>query len=182
MRKQAGGLALDLGFDRTLAIILGLLGLLSAIALWQGGGELLRAGLGSGGRRLLRFGLLIVVSFLVAGLAEKRVPHAWVEGALGDEAGIRGLFVATAAGIVTPSGPFLALPIAAALFRSGASMAAVVTFVSSWSLLAVHRLVAWERPLLGWRFAVFRYTASIALPPTAGLLVRLFMDTKGAAE
>ncbi|MCH7599159.1 MAG: permease [Myxococcales bacterium] len=172
----------DLGLDRTLAIILGLLGFLSAIALWQGGEELLRAGLGSGGRLLIRFSLLIAVSFLVAGLAEKLVPHAWVEGALGDEAGIRGLFVATAAGIVTPSGPFLALPIAAALFRSGASLAAVVTFVSSWSLLALHRLVAWEIPLLGWRFALIRYSASIALPLAAGLIVRLLLGTKAAAD
>lgn len=172
----------DLGIDRTLAIILGLLGLLSAIAYWQGGGELLRSGLGSGGRLLLRFGLLIVVSFLVAGLAEKLVPHAWVEGALGTQAGTRGLLVATAAGMVTPSGPFLALPIAAALFRSGASMAAVVTFVSSWSLLAVHRLVAWEIPLLGWRFALIRYSVSIALPLMAGLLVRLLLETRGASD
>jgi uncharacterized membrane protein YraQ (UPF0718 family) len=110
------------------------------------------------------------------------VPHEWVEGALGDEAGIRGLFLATAAGIVTPSGPFLALPVAAALFRSGASMAAVVTFVSSWSLLAVHRLVAWEVPLLGWRFALIRYTVSLVLPLMAGLLVRVMLGTRGAAD
>ncbi|MBW2393270.1 MAG: hypothetical protein JRG95_03295 [Deltaproteobacteria bacterium] len=51
--------------------------------------------------------------------------------------------------------------------------AAVVAFLTAWSLLAVHRLVAWEVPILGARFAIVRYGVSLALPVLAGLITRL---------
>ena len=45
----------------------------------------------------------------------------------------------------------------------------MVAFLAAWALLAVHRLVAWEIPILGWRFALVRYAVCIALPVLAGL-------------
>ena len=50
--------------------------------------------------------------------------------------------------------------------------AAVVTYLTAWSLLAVHRLVAWEVPILGWRLAALRYGVSLAIPVLAGLAAR----------
>jgi uncharacterized membrane protein YraQ (UPF0718 family) len=147
---------------------------LVGVAWWQGGSELAKEGLGAGGQMLLRFSLLIVVAFLVAGLAERLIPHEWVRGALGEEAGMRGLLIAAVAGAITPSGPFLSMPIAAALLRSGAGSAAVVVYLSSWALLAVHRFVAWEVPILGFQFAALRWIACAALPVLAGLAVRVF--------
>jgi uncharacterized membrane protein YraQ (UPF0718 family) len=85
---------------------------------------------------------------------------------------MRGIVLATAAGIATPAGPFVSLPIAATLLRAGAEPAAVVTYLTAWSLLAVHRLVAWEVPILGARFALVRYAICAALPLLAGLLTR----------
>ena len=67
------------------------------------------------------------------------------------------------------------MPIAAVLLRSGASSAAVVAFVAAWALLAVHRLVAWEVPILGWRFALLRYAVCLVLPVIAGLGTRLLL-------
>ena len=58
----------------------------------------------------------------------------------------------------------MSLPIAATRLRSGAEPAAVVTYLPAWSLLAVHRLVAWELPLLGARFALVRYAMCVVLP------------------
>ncbi|MBW2242285.1 MAG: hypothetical protein JRH01_09880 [Deltaproteobacteria bacterium] len=49
----------------------------------------------------------------------------------------------------------------------------MVAFLTAWSLLAVHRLVAWEVPILGARFAIVRYGVSLALPVLAGLITRL---------
>ncbi len=148
---------------------------LALLAAQRGGLPLLREGLGEGGLLLWRFGRLIAVSFLAAGLAQVLVPREWVEGALGREAGVRGILIASAAGIVTPAGPFVSMPIAAVLLRSGASPAAVVAFLSAWSLLALHRLVAWEIPILGARFALLRYVVSLALPVLAGLLTRMLL-------
>jgi uncharacterized membrane protein YraQ (UPF0718 family) len=138
----------------------------------RGGPELVRQGLALGSGYLLRFGLLISVSFLAAGLAEVVLPRTWIPSALGPEAGLRGILVATGAGAITPSGPFIAIPIAAALARSGAGTGALVAYVSAWGLIALHRLVAWEIPILGARLALLRWGVSVALPVIAGLAAR----------
>lgn len=158
--------------DGTFWFMVGVLAALSLLAYGRGGTEFLSEGLRSGADLLLRFGLVIAVSFLAAGLAEKLVPHEWVRATLGDDAGVSGLFIATGAGLITPAGPFVSMPIAAAMFRSGAGAAVVVAYLTSWSLLALHRFVAWEVPILGLRFALLRYGVCLALPILAGLLVR----------
>ena len=85
-------------FDAQLVFMIGLLAVLGALAIWRGGAPLLWEGLGQGGDLLLRFGLLIAVSFLAAGVVQTLIPRDWVEGALGSEAGMRGILIATAAG------------------------------------------------------------------------------------
>ena len=144
-------------FDTQLVLVLAILGVLIAVAWWRGGPALVGSGLGAGVDQLLRFGLLIVVSFLAAGLAQALLPREWIQGALGEESGVRGIVIASLAGAVTPAGPFVAMPIAAVLLRSGAAHAAVVAFVTGWAVLSLHRLVAWETPILGVRFAVLRW-------------------------
>jgi len=58
---------------------------------------------------------------------------------------------------------------------SGAATSAVIAYLTGWSLLALHRLVAWEVPILGTRFALLRYGVSLALPVLAGLLARALL-------
>ena len=119
---------------------------LAGLAWTRGGEDLLGRGLASGGSLLLRYLPLLVVSFLAAGLAEALVPRDWVRGALGPDSGLRGIVVASAAGAVTPGGPFVAFPIAAVLIQTGAAIGPLVAFVSAWSLLGLHRMVAFEVP------------------------------------
>jgi uncharacterized membrane protein YraQ (UPF0718 family) len=163
----------ELGLDRTFVIILGLLAVMCAIAYNRGGGQLIGDGLEGGARMLLRFGLVIVVSFMVAGLAEKLIPHEWIQRSLGEGSGLRGLLLASAAGAVTPSGPFLSMPIAATMLRTGAGSGAVVAFLTSWSVLSLHRLIAWEIPIIGWRFALLRWGISLIFPIAAGFAMRM---------
>ena len=145
---------------------------LAAVAFWRGGAPLLRSGVGEGLGQLVRYGALIAVSFLAAGFAQVLIPREWIQGALGHESGVRGILLATAAGVATPAGPFVSLPIAATLLGAGAAPPAVIAYLSAWSLLALHRLVAWEMPILGARFALVRYAICVALPILAGLLAR----------
>ncbi len=160
-------------FEPQFFLLLALLLVLSAIAYLRGGGELLAAGLGEGAQNLLRFGLLIVCSFLSAGLISTLLPREWIEGALGFEAGMRGILVGAGAGLITPGGPFISMPIAAALLRAGAAPAPVVAYLTAWALLSLQRLVAWEIPILGARFALIRFGISLLLALAAGLLARL---------
>lgn len=158
--------------DGTLISLVALLAGLAGLAWLRGGPPLAREGLDAGAEMLLRFGPVIVVSFLAAGYAALLIPTDWVREQLGPESGLRGIALAVGAGMITPSGPFVSFPIAAILIRSGAGAAAVVAFVAAWMLLAVHRLVAWEVPILGWRFALLRYGCCLALPFAAGLIAR----------
>ncbi|MDJ0785609.1 MAG: permease [Myxococcota bacterium] len=146
--------------------------LLAGVVGARGGADALGSAFGEGGGLLLRFGPVIVVSFLAAGLFQWLVPTEWVRENLGHEAGLRGILIATGAGMVTPAGPFVSMPIAAVLIRAGAAPPAVVAFLTAWSLLAMHRLVAWEIPILGLRFAAIRYGISLLLPVLAGLATR----------
>lgn len=145
---------------------------LAAVAWWRGGMPLVRDGLGNGARMILDSGLLVVVSFLAAGLAQVLIPREWLPRALGVDSGLRGILLATGAGLLTPSGPFVAIPIAAAMGASGAATGPLVAYVSGWGLLAVHRLVAWEIPILGTRLALTRWGVCLVLPVIAGLLAR----------
>jgi len=159
--------------DGQLVFLVCLLAGLSALAWWRGGPELLREGLAGGGGLLLRFAAIIAISFLAAGLAEVLVPSEWVRDSLGRDSGLRGLLIASAAGVVTPAGPFVSMPIAAVMIRSGAAVGPVVAFLTGWSVLALHRTVAWEVPILGVRFALLRWGVSLLLPLVAGALASL---------
>lgn len=171
-------LAGRLGVDGTLLGMVVVLAALVAIAWARGGRELVDEGLGGGAALLARYALLFAVAFLVAGLAEKLVPRAWVSRALGEGSGWRGLLLATSAGILTPSGPFISFPLAKALLGAGASPAAVVTYVAAWMLLAAHRFFIWELPFLGTRMALVRWGVCLALPPLAGLATRAALGAR----
>jgi uncharacterized membrane protein YraQ (UPF0718 family) len=158
--------------DANLLVVLGMLAALAWLAWLRGGSELVWQGVAGGSELLVRYAALIAVSFLAAGLAEALVPTEWVREALGRDSGLRGILLASAAGILTPAGPFVSMPIAAAMLRSGAGAAPVVAFLTAWSVVALHRLVAWEVPVLGLRFALLRYAVSLARPVAAGLLTR----------
>jgi uncharacterized membrane protein YraQ (UPF0718 family) len=157
----------------TLLVLLGLLAVLVLLAWSRGGGALVQQGLSGGGTLLASYALIVAVSFLAAGFAEVLVPTEWVRRTLGDDSGLRGLAIASGAGMLTPAGPFVSMPIAAVMVRSGAGMGPVVAFLTSWSLLALHRFIAWEVPILGWRVALLRYGVCLVLPFVAGWLARL---------
>src|SRR5262245_66361968 len=79
---------------------------LAALAFWRGGAPLVRSGFDEGLGQLVRYGVLIAVSFLAAGFAQVLIPREWIQGALGHESGVRGILLASAAGLDTPAGPF----------------------------------------------------------------------------
>lgn len=160
--------------DGTLLLLVALLAGLAVLAHARGGAEAVHEGLRGGVDLLLRFGPVIIVSFLAAGFTERLVPQEWVRQRLDAGSGLTGILLGTGVGMLTPAGPFVSMPIAAVLLRSGAGAGAVVAFLAAWSLLSVHRLVAWEVPILGLRFAALRYGACVVLPVAAGLLARVF--------
>lgn len=113
----------------------------------------------------------VSAALLISGFIQVLVPRELVAKWLGGAAGVKGVFVAAGVGALTPSGPILAYPLVVILRNAGASNVALITFVTSWSTLAVHRILMWELPLLGPEFTFVRYVSSIPLGIVAGLLV-----------
>ena len=116
----------------------------------------------------------LVPALFLAGLFQVVVPQEVVSRYFGREAGLRGLVMAMMAGIMTPGGPMVSVPFLVALANSGAALPALVTYMTAWSLFGLQRIIAWEAPLMGWKFVWVRIIPSLAFPIVAGWLVSTF--------
>lgn len=117
--------------------------------------------------------LLLLLALGIAGLLQVVVPHEVVSGYLGPHSGIRGLLIGWGVGAVTPGAPYTILPIAASLLRSGSGIGPVMTMVLSASLGVAVTRIPYEIAFAGWRFALIRLLACLALPLVGGVLARL---------
>ncbi len=149
------------------ALVLGLGGLVW----YRGGTPLVAEGLRAGWRGMGPVVPLVLVVVLLSGFVEVLLPRETVARWLSDEAGVRGLGVAWLAGVLTPGGGPVGLPIAAALLRNGAGMGVLVTYLTSMSLLSFVRLPM-ELGIYGPRLTAVRVLASAALPLLAGGLAQ----------
>ena len=116
----------------------------------------------------------MVVAIILAGLMQVLVPQDFVSRHFGQGGGVRALLLATLAGMVTPGGPMVTVPFMVALANSGAALSSLVAYMTAWSLFGLQRIIAWEAPLMGWRFVVARVVPSLAFPVIAGWLVSVF--------
>ncbi len=116
---------------------------------------------------------LLVFAFIVAGMAQVLLPQELISKWIGAESGIRGIFIGTVAGALAPGGPYVSLPVAAGLLRSGAGVGTMVAFLTGWSLWAVSRLPM-EVGILGWKFTLIRLASTFFFPPIAGFIAHIF--------
>jgi uncharacterized membrane protein YraQ (UPF0718 family) len=82
------------------------------------------------------------------------------------------IFAGFVAGILTPGGPLVSIPIMAVFYKGGASLSALVAYMTSWSLFGFQRVLAWELPFMGTRFLFARVLPTLVFPIVAGYLVR----------
>ncbi|MFH1776540.1 MAG: permease [Candidatus Omnitrophota bacterium] len=116
---------------------------------------------------------LLICAFIVAGMVQVLIPHELLAKWVGTNSGMRGIFIGAIAGGLMPGGPYVSLPIAAVLLRSGASIGTMVAFLTGWSLWAVGRLPM-EIGILGWRFTLVRIVSTCLFPPLAGIIAQVF--------
>ena len=129
-------------------------------------------GLKAGGKLFWDILPSLVLAFIAAGMITMVLPRELMTRWLGEESGFRGLVIATLAGSVTPGGPFVQFPIVAALLKSGAGIAPLMAYLTAWSLLGLNRILVYEIPMLGWKLALCRITASLIFPVIIGLITR----------
>jgi len=120
-----------------------------------------------------RHGSRIAMAVVVAGLFAVILPTELVANWLGRDSGLTGIVVGSLAGGVTPGGPMLSFPIVTILFKAGAGVGPLIAYLTAWSVFALHRLFAFELPMMGARFTLLRLVSSLALPFLAGILALL---------
>lgn len=118
---------------------------------------------------------ILIFSFIVAGMIQVLIPGELLSKWIGPESGLRGILIGSAAGGIMPGGPYVSLPVAAGLIKSGAGIGTMVAFITGWSLWAVSRLPM-EVGILGWKFTLMRLACTFFFPPIAGLLAHLFFS------
>ena len=114
---------------------------------------------------------LVVVGVLVAGMIQALIPEQAVAKWLGAEAGLKGILIGTAAGSLTPGGPFVTLPIVAGLLRHGVGTGTAIAFITAWLIIALPRLPM-EVGILGWKFTGIRFACTFFFPVLAGFIAQ----------
>ena len=118
---------------------------------------------------------LLVFAFTIAGMTQALLSQEMIAKWVGTESGLRGILIGSVAGGLCPGGPFVSLPIAAGLIRSGASMGTMVAFLTGWSLWAVSRLPM-EIGILGWKLTIIRIASTLLFPPLAGFIAQALFE------
>ncbi len=152
-----------------IAILYGLLAIMVLAALSRRDGTFQR-GLRRAVEQLALLAPRMVCALTAAGFIARLIPSELIGQYLGAEAGLKAILLASALGLFIPAGPVIAFAIAAIFARSGASTAALIAFITSWSLFAAHRIFIYEIPLLGPSFLRLRIVSVAALPIIAGLI------------
>ena len=116
----------------------------------------------------------LVPALILAGMLQVLIPQETVARYFGRQSGLAAICVASVAGVITPGGPMVSVPLLVVLANSGMALGPLVAYMTSWSLFGVQRIIAWEAPLMGWHFVGVRVASSVIFPILAGWLVKLY--------
>ena len=154
-------------------IILGVIAVaLLVIGYYKGSGQHI-TGLKGAGWMILEVLPLLIFAFIIATMTQELIPQESINKWVGAESGFRGILIGTLAGALTPGGPFVSLPVAVGLFKSGAGVGTMVAFLTSWSLIAVSRIPL-ELGILGWKLTAIRLVCTFFFAPIAGVIAHIF--------
>ena len=116
----------------------------------------------------------LVPALILAGMLQVVIPQATVARYFGRQSGFAAICMASLAGVITPGGPMVSVPLLVVLANSGMALGPLVAYMTAWSLFGMQRIIAWEAPLMGWKFVWVRIIPSLAFPVVAGWLVATF--------
>ncbi|HXH07255.1 MAG TPA: permease [Vicinamibacterales bacterium] len=116
----------------------------------------------------------LIPALILAGMLQVLIPQETVARYFGRQSGLPAILLASAAGVITPGGPMVSVPLLVVLANSGMALGPLVAYMTAWSLFGIQRIIAWEAPLMGWHFVVVRAVPSLLFPVLAGWLVSLY--------
>ena len=116
----------------------------------------------------------MIPALILAGMLQVIIPKETVAHYFGHQSGLSAIVMASLAGVLTPGGPMVSVPLLVVLSNSGMALGPMVAYMTAWSLFGMQRIIAWEAPMMGWRFVAARVIPSLAFPVIAGYLVKLY--------
>ena len=132
-------------------------------------------GLKTGFDFLIKIFPILLLAFTIVGMMQVLIPQELVLKWVGEGSGLKGIFIGSAAGALTPGGPFVCFPIAASIYQSGAGIGTIVAYIAGWGLLSLTRL-PFEITFLGVKFVAIRVLATLILPPVAGIIAHILFQ------
>ena len=148
----------------------------SALALRLQGFQGVREGFLRGMRTLRVVAPMLLTGLALAGFINVVVSPGLISQWMGSGSGLVGIFIGIGAGALIPGGPYVSLPIAAAIYDKGAGVGPIAAFLTAWSTIPISRSIVWELPFLGGSFTFVRYIVNLAFPLVAGLLTPPIFD------
>ncbi|MBI4296152.1 MAG: permease [Chloroflexi bacterium] len=153
--------------DAALLTLLLLLTVAATAALWKGRWPLLLAGLKQAAGTFRSMWLRMLLGMTLGGLVQVLIPSALIAQWLGPASGLKGILIGSYIGLFLSGGPFVILPVVAAIYQAGASPGPVIALLAG-GMLHVQELITYQIPFLGIRLPLARYAVCIFVPPLVG--------------
>lgn len=154
-------------------IIIYILPLILGAYAYTRGDDSFRKGLTRGLEQFIIIVPRMICALIAAEFLAMLIPTEFISQFLGDDAGFVAILIGSLTGLIVPSGPVISFSIAATFANAGASIPAVIAFLTAWSIFSAHRILIYEIPLMGMSFLRIRLLAVLVLPVTSGLLTLL---------
>lgn len=129
----------------------------------------------------VRLALRLPFALIAASAITELLPDRLIASLMGQESGLTGILLAAALGGLLPGGPMVSFPIAILVAKDGAGGPQVIALVTGWSVYAFHRVIAYEAPMMGWRFVSLRMIVSLFVPPAAAIGAGLLAAALGVS-
>jgi uncharacterized membrane protein YraQ (UPF0718 family) len=127
----------------------------------------------------IRLAIRLPFALVAASCLAELIPDRAIAAVLGADTGLTGVLVASLLGGLLPGGPMVTFPVAVLLAREGAGGPQLIALVTGWSVYAIHRVISYEGPIMGWRFVALRMLASLLVPPAAAIAAGLIAAAAG---
>ena len=159
--------------DPSLATMISLLTLVTTLVVILKGLEGITEGSATTIQLFWQAGPALALGFILAGLLTVLFPPATVGKWMGDDASVKGFLIGAAAGALSPGGPYVMYPIAAALMHGGAGIGSIAAFTAARNMFTVNRFLVYEVPFLGIPLSLARTFATICLVLVSIILVSI---------
>jgi len=120
---------------------------------------------------------ILPCAFILIGLFEVWVRRETVEKHLGEESGIKGYVWAVLLAGTTVGGLYVAFPVAYSLYRKGAKLAVIFTYIGASAICRVPMTI-FEASFMGIKFTIIRLFVSLPLVITTSILLGNYLTKR----